>query len=163
MEIDMTYLLIFIVLAISFAYATRFIDTLLMLYSYVGKSNEKSYMQLYNSLDDELYAEIIKTIPNAPNNYSEYLLLHQERRPEAYQLFRKLRSDTIKHLTMAYLALFAILTVISLYVAWYLVVLAFLTAHTLVILDRKLIKKHDIHFYLMMMHLTILTEDAPTT
>ena len=159
----MTYILILIVLAISLAYAMRYVDTLLMMHSYAGKFSEKSYMQLYNSMDDELYAEIIKTIPNSPNNYSEYLLLHQEKRPEAYQLFRKLRLDTISNLSIAYLILIVVLTIISLFVTWYLVVIAFLATHSLVIVDRKLIKKHDVHFYLMMMHLTVLTEDASTT
>lgn len=163
MEIDMTYLLIFIVLILSMGYAIRFVDTLLMLFSYAGKSSEKSYMQLYNSMDDELYAEIIKTIPNAPNNYSEYLLLHQGKRPEAYQLFRALRSDIVKHLAFVYLVLLVVLATVSFYISWYLVVLTFLATHTVVLFDRKYVKKHDKHFYLMMMHLTILSEESSTT
>jgi hypothetical protein len=130
-----------------------------MLFHYIGKTSEESYMNLYNSMDNKLYAAMLKRIPDAPSTYSEYLLLHQEKRPTAYKTFKKLHSETLRHIVLMYSIALAILVGASFFVPWFIVFPIFGLFHLAAATElRKDKLKHNKHFYLMMMHLTMLNE-----
>lgn len=155
----MSVLAIVVVIMLSAFCALRYVDVLLMLFHHISKTDEESYMALYDSMDDPLYAEMLKRIPGAPKNYSDYLLLLQEKRSTAYKTFSELRVDAVRHVMLMYGVALVVLIGTSFFSPWFVVFPLFGLIHVVIAaIARRDRKQYNKYFYLMVMHLTVLQE-----
>ena len=139
-----------------FLLANKFIDHILMLLYYRRYLKADAYKELYDSMDAELYFELMKDHPGAPKSYDKYLLLNQDKSPSSYKTFRKVYSDVSALLFKIYgggLLLSAIF-----YKYWLFLLVPVVLIHVVLVLERRIIKRYDQHFYLMMLHISVLLD-----
>lgn len=153
----MTFIALGLGLIGGFLMAAKFIDHIIMLLYYARYRHESAYRELYGSMDSELYFELMKGHAGAPKSYDKYLLLNQNKGTVSFKIFRETYSDIATILIKVYGV--GLLFSAIFYHYWIFLLMPFVFAHVVFALHRRLIKHYDRHFYLMMMHTSILLAD----
>ncbi len=143
--------------------AQRHIDHLLIIYYHFRFRSAKKYLELYDLCDGETALQMMQGQENPPESYAEFLLWHQEARPQAGKVFRKYWLAITRELVRDY-AVFVLIPA-ALLLLWkattYFLLMVFLV-HVILLLQRKLVKKNGVNFYALLVYTLVLTETIET-
>lgn len=135
------------------------INHLLILFYTARFKHEDAFLDFYDLFSSQEAFVIMQTDENAPDTYTEYLLMHQESRDRSWEAFKMYRTSLMRSAAIHYgvaSVLLAVLFIIlpvqamadSLVYAIIVFLLSALLPHVLYVFERYFIRKHSRGFYL---------------
>lgn len=104
--------------------------TLFLYYHYKHLNTEEKVLDIYNLVDDEFHYEMYcATTENPPKKYSDFLKMHQELEPKAYEIYSHYVKKLKSHVLKIALTIIVFPAVILFWTTWYNFLVSFLIVY----------------------------------